>query len=138
MLVIHKGMLDFRTFSGALPCLVFPGVTFPASAKFQPPWQSSHLLCFPWTQHQLAGIWLWADTEGARQQEVYGKASCRHEVIPLRLCPLLSGSSGIVLCMQIPWVIAARHRLLLLTVTSLTLSEGLQASRGLYVIQLSG
>lgn len=62
------------------------------------------------------------------------RPSCLYEVILLGLCPFLSGSSGLVLSVQIPWVTAAAAAAT--TITSLTLSEGLQTSRGPYVTQL--
>lgn len=66
------------------------------------------------------------------------RPSCLYEVIFLGLCPFLSGSSGLVLSVQIPWVTAAAAATTAndAATTSLTLSEGLQSSRGPYVTQL--
>ena len=68
------------------------------------------------------------------------RPSYLYEVIFLGLCPFLSGSSGLVLSVQILWVTAAAAAAATTAsaaaTTSLTLSEVLQTSRGPYVTQL--
>lgn len=67
------------------------------------------------------------------------RPSCLYKVILLGLCPFLSGSSGLVLRVQIPWLIAAAAAAATTAAaatSSLTLSEGRQTSRGPYVTQL--
>lgn len=66
------------------------------------------------------------------------RPSCLYKVILLGLCPFLSGSSGLVLRVQIPWLIAAAAAATTAAAatSSLTLSEGRQTSRGPYVTQL--